>query len=227
MRSSTVVIALLIATAAASAPARAQHAPGAMSPPGAQGSRNLRVMSHIPLGRVFTVGDIEIEQELSRPYAYVPRLHGTTHSAGFNIIDLKDPTRARDLYYWRIEQPELHQGIGALQNKYFKLKGRYYTAQSFQFAAGGPDTDLGAVLVDVTHLPDTTKLREAGRVRAPDTPGGFHNIFNYKHSDGLVLMFATVSAPRANIYDMEKFLAGDAAQALVGTVLVPPQPGGV
>src|SRR5262245_29083504 len=126
-------------------PVAAQHAPGAMSPPGGQGSSNVRVMSHIPLGRVFTVGDIEIEQELSRPYAYVPRLHGTTNSAGVNIISLKDPQRAKSIYYWQIEQPELHQGIGALQNKYFKLRNRYYDAQSVQFAAGGPNNDLGAI----------------------------------------------------------------------------------
>jgi hypothetical protein len=219
------VILAFIALAVPSV-ALSQHAPGEMSPPGMQGSRNVRVMSHIPLGRVFTVGGIEIEQELSRPYAYVPRLHGTTNSAGFNIISLKDPTKAQMIYYWQIEQPELHQGIGALQNKYFKTRGRYYTAQSVQFATSGPNGDLGAVVLDVTGLPDTSRIREAGRVRAPATPGGFHNIYNYKHSDGRVLMFATVSAPQANIYDMDKFLAGDPNQGLVGTVPVPSQGGG-
>jgi len=194
------------------------HAPGAMSPPGGQGSSNVHVLSHVALGRVFTVGDIEVEQELSRPYSYVPRLDGTTHSAGMNIISLKDPTRSRSIYYWRIDKPELHQGIGGLQNKYFKLKGRYYDAQSFQFGAGSPDADMGAVLLDVTGLPDTATIKEVGRMRAKDTPGGFHNIYNYKHSDGRVLMFATVAAPRANIYDMEKFLGGDPNQGLVGSV---------
>src|SRR5437868_1771364 len=206
---------------AASSVAAQGHAPGAMSLPGGQRSSNVRVMSHVPLGRVFTIGDIEVEQELSRPYSYVPRLDGTTHSAGMNIISLKDPSRARSIYYWRIDQPELHQGIGGLQNKYFKLKARYYDAQSFQFAAGSPDNDMGAVILDVTGLPDTAKIKEVGRMRAKDTPGGFHNIYNYKHSDGRTLMFATVSAPRANIYDMEKFLAGDPGQGLVGTVPVP------
>src|SRR6185503_459965 len=37
--------------------------------PGTQGSRNIKLMSHIPLGRIFTVTDVEVEQELSRPYA--------------------------------------------------------------------------------------------------------------------------------------------------------------
>src|SRR5258705_268867 len=129
----------------------AAQTPAGMHPPGAEGSANITVLSHIPLGRIFTVGDIEIEQELSRPYAYVPRLHGTTASAGFNIISLKDPENARMIYYWRIENPELHQGTGCLQNKYFKLKNRYYTAQSCQFRSTGPDGDLGAVVFDVTR----------------------------------------------------------------------------
>src|SRR5258705_5772370 len=126
-----VTLALSLSSAA---PLLAQyHAPGAMSSPGQLGSGNIRVMSHVALGRVFTVGDIEVEQELSRPYAYVPRLDGTTHSAGMNIISLKDPQKAKSIYYWRIQNPELHQGIGALQDKYFKLKGRYYNALSVQF----------------------------------------------------------------------------------------------
>ena len=55
----------------------------AQYPPGQQGSANIEVMSHVPLGRMFTVGDIEAEQELSRPYVYVPRMQGTTASTGF------------------------------------------------------------------------------------------------------------------------------------------------
>jgi len=200
--------------------AAAQHEPGAMSPPGGQGSSNVHVLSHVPLGRVFTVGDIEVEQELSRPYSYVPRLDGTNHSAGMNIISLKDPYKAKIIYFWRLEQPELHTGAGALQNKYFKTRGRYYDAQSFQWASGSPDNDLGAVIFDVTGLPDTATIKVVGRVRAAATPGGFHNIYNYKHSDGRALMIATVSAPQANIYDMDKFLAGDADQGLVGKIPV-------
>src|SRR6202008_863582 len=44
--------------------------------PGEQGSRNIHVTSHVPLGAARTVGDIEIEQELSRPYVYVSRMSG-------------------------------------------------------------------------------------------------------------------------------------------------------
>jgi len=105
--------------------------------------------------------------------------------------------------------------------KYFKSNGRYYYVQSMQFQQGGADADLGAVVFDVTGLPDVSKVREVGRIRAPETPGGFHNLFMYKHSSGQALLFSTVSAPRANIYDMDRFLAGDANQGLIGSVPVP------
>src|SRR4051812_25375568 len=214
----------------------------AQYPAGGQGSPNMRVVSHIPLGREYTVGDVEIEQELGRPYVYVPRLGGIRNGArggggGYTIISLKDPSHARAIYDWRIENGELHQGYGGLQGKYFKLKGRYYYVQSVMFNGSGPDTDLGAVVFDVTGLPDTSTIKEIGRLREPRAPGGFHNVFTYRHSDGRTLLFATVggaTAPRvgvtlssvANVYDMEKWLAHDPAQGLVGQVPVPDGGGG-
>ncbi len=194
----------------------------AQYPAGEQASPNVKVLSHVPLGDPLNVADIEIEQELSRPYAYVSR---NRHPPGFQIIDLADPTKAKLIYSWFIENAALHQGSGR-DGKYFKLHGRYYYVQSFQFRQGGPDTDLGAIVFDVTGLPDTSTIREVGRIRTPDTPGGFHNIFAYKHSDGSVLLFATVEAPPtaphgANIYDMERFLQGDPDQGLVGRMPLP------
>ena len=40
------------------------------------GTSNVHVLSHIPLGWKFTIADIDIEQELSRPYVYVQRDFG-------------------------------------------------------------------------------------------------------------------------------------------------------
>jgi hypothetical protein len=190
--------------------------------PGKQGSQNVRVLAHVPHGGEFHATDVEIEQELSRPYVYASGYNSPTV---FHIIDIRDLARARVIYTWRIENDELHRGAGAMDNKYFKLKGRYYDVQSLQFSSGSPNADVGAVVVDVTGLPDTSKVREAGRIRAADTPGGFHNMFAYKHSDGRTLLLTTVGAPRANVYDMEKFLAGDAAQGRVGEVPIPEVPG--
>ena len=72
---------------------------------------------------------------------------------------------------------------------------------------------------DVTGLPDTSKIREAGRIREPEVPNGFHNTLMYKHSDGRALLFAT-SGPQAKIYDMDLFLGGDPKQGRIGQVPV-------
>src|SRR6185503_317320 len=172
------------------------------------GSANVRVLSHIPMGGLEKVADLDIEQELSRPYVYVSQLR---ELAGFQVVSLKDMSNIRTIYRWRIENIELHRGNlgwGGKIGRYFKLKGRYYYAQSFEFGAGSADQDLGAIVFDVTGLPDTSTVKERARIRAPDALGGFHNLVAYKHSDGRVLVFTTVRAPRANIYDMEKVIAG-------------------
>ena len=154
---------------------------------------------------------------MTRPYVYVSRIFD---DAGFDIIDVGDPKGARLIYSWRIENVELHQGVGALDPKHFKLNGRYYLVQAMQFAQGGPDYDLGAVVFDVTGLPDVSKVKEVGRIR--DTQGnGFHNIFIYKHSDDRVLLFTTVSAEYANVFDMGKFLRDGPEEALVAKIPIP------
>src|SRR5262245_59423836 len=74
--------------------------------PGEQGSSNVHIVAHIPMGGELHVGDIEIEQELSRPYAYVSQ--ALSSPVGFNIVDLKNLSKAKQIYSWRIENPELH-----------------------------------------------------------------------------------------------------------------------
>ena len=112
--------------------------------------------------------------------------------------------------------------------------------QCFQFNQGSPDADLGAIVFNVTGLPDITKIKEVGRIRAPNSaissgtaarcsgtpgcsiPGGFHNVFPYRHSDGRTLLFTTtLSGTYASIYDMAKFLAGAPDQGFISRVPVP------
>ena len=93
--------------------------------------------------------------------------------------------------------------------------------QWLQVGAGGPDRDRGAVVLDVTGLPDPGTVREVARIREPELPGGFHNIFIYKHSDGRVLLLATVSGPFAQVYDLGRVVEGDLANARVGRIPVP------
>ena len=188
--------------------------------PGEQGSRNVKVMSHVPLGGPQTTADIELEQELSRPYAYVSKV-GLGKPSGFDVINLKNPEKAGVLWSWRIENAALHQGIGCLAPAYLKSQGRYYFAQGCQFSQGGPDVDLGAVVFDMTGLPDTTKIREVTRLKAPDNPGGFHELYSYKHSNGHALLFTTTVGPFARVYDIDLVASGGPNQGLVARVPIP------
>lgn len=184
------------------------------------GSRNVRMLGHLPLGAMPAAGDIEVEQEATRPFAYVAHIW---ENAGFSIINIADPQKPKKIFSWKIENPELHRGLGGSDAAYFKLKGRYYYVQPLQFTRAGPDADLAAVIFDVTGLPDATKVREVGRIRvdASQTTSGFHNVFMYKHSSGRVLLFGASYSGWALVYDMEKFIAGDRDFGLVGRVPAP------
>ena len=183
------------------------------------GSDNITVLSHLPLGPRLSVSDIDIEQEVDRPYAYVGRMvYGFEGGKGIDIIDLHDPTKPELVYSWRIEDQDLHLGTGGMDVKHFKWNDRYYVVQSLQFQQGGPNPDLGGVVLDVTGLPDPTTVTEVARIRSPDTPGGFHNIFVYKHSNGRVLLIATVSGPFAHVYDLGHVVDGFMDDALVAKI---------
>ena len=195
----------------AAAPSLAQQ----QTDPIGEGSPNITVLSHIPLGDSLTVSDIELEQDVSRPFAYVGRMF----ERGVDVIDLSDPSNAKILHRWRIEDAALHQGTGMMDGKIFEDNGRHYYVQSTQFQQGGPDADLGAVVFDVTGLPDVSTFKEVARIRAADLPGGFHNIFIYKHSDGRPLLLTTTRGAFANVYDLSKVVQGE--DGLVGQVPVP------
>jgi len=198
-----------------SAPAFAQGV--ALWTPDKRGSESIDVLAHLPLGPARNVSDVEIEQELERPYAYVGRMvYGGWGEKGTDIIDLSDPSHPKIIHEWRIEDQDLHLGLGGMDVKYFKWDGRYYVVQSLQFGQGGPNSDLGAVVLDVTDLP--ASVSEVARIRAPEHPGGFHNIFMYKHSNGRPLLFTTVGAPVAYVYDMAHVVEGAMDDALVAQV---------
>ena len=168
-------------------------------PVGMPGTPNIEVVGHLPLpGIRFSHADIELEQEMSRPYAYIAQRFG--HS-GFYAINIENPERPEVLYRWIIDDPDLHQGTGCVDIKYAKDNGRYYVAVSCQFAQGGPDADLGAVVFDVTGLPDASTVRKVAEIRLPDLAGGIHNIFTYRHSNGRALLAATTQSEDVFLYD--------------------------
>lgn len=183
----------------------------------APGTPNIKVVGrfHADDGTEISYTDVEVEQEPGRPYLYLARVFGPTK--GLDIVSIADPAHPELLYQWRIEDSELHLPLGGMDTKYFKHEGRYYVIQSLQFM-GGPDMDLGAVVLDVTGLPDPSTVREAARIRAPDTPGGFHNIFAYRHSSGTPILVATTSGTHANVYDLAALLDGAEGYGLLGRV---------
>ncbi|HMB89228.1 MAG TPA: hypothetical protein VKP65_00180 [Rhodothermales bacterium] len=185
------------------------------------GSDNIEVLGHIPLGPRLSVSDLDVEQELSRPYAYVGRMvYGDAGPKGMDIISIEDPAHPEVIYEWRIDNEDLHLPLGGMDAKHFKWEDRYYVVQSLQFF-GGPDQDVGAVVLDVTGLPDPSTVKEVARIRAPEVPGGFHNIFIYKHTTGRVLLFTTTNGPTAHIYDLGMVVEGNVDDALVGEVPIP------
>ena len=108
------------------------------------GSDNIEVLSHLPLGPRLSVSDVDLEQEMDRPFAYVGRMvYGTEGDKGLDIIDICDPQKAKRIYSWRIEDQDLHLGTGGMDVKHFKYKDRYYVVQSLQFRQGGPDNEPG------------------------------------------------------------------------------------
>ena len=131
--------------------------------PEKRGSDNLTVVSHLPLGPARNVADIEIEQEMARPYAYVARMvYGDWGDKGMDIIDLHDPARPEVIYEWRIEDQDLHAGNGAMDVKHFKWDGRYYVVQSVQFGRGGPDSDE-PIHVSLNWFEELKRLVPTGR----------------------------------------------------------------
>src|SRR5215472_16980386 len=162
-------------------------------------SKNIHELSHLELGQFMTVGGIAIEQELNRPYVYVDRWHDQD---GFDVLDIKDPAAPKVIARWRIEHPELHRLSRGETGKYFKTRGHYYYMKATEFERGTLDSDLGAVVLDVT---DPAAPKEVARVRSPEFVDGFVNVFPYRHSDGRMLVFAAVRtfpdtmAPHANV----------------------------
>ena len=139
MKRTTTILLAMIIVAFAYNPASAQNTVTK------RGSDNMEVLGHLPLGPRLSVSDMDLEQEMSRPYAYISRMkYAEAGPRGTDIVDLSDPANPKVIYRWRIENQDLHVGTGAMDVKHFKWAGRYYVVQSLQFRSAGPDGDLGA-----------------------------------------------------------------------------------
>ena len=189
-----------------------------LAPSKTGGSTNVRLIAHLPTGGYFRAGGIDLEQELERPYVYVARM---LDQAGFDIVDIRNPAQPSVIYSWRFDRAVARTGLGGESLKYFKVKGRYYLVKGVAFEPGSPDAELSAIVFDVTGLPDPQAVKEVGRI-----PGGrVTHIFTYKHSDGRTLLFTTPSLSLfGNVYDLSKFLAGDANHGFIGRIPLPDNP---
>ncbi len=84
--------ALAAALLAAGSPVIAQDTPWTAVKPG---SDNIEVLGHLPLGPRLSVADMDVEQELDRPFAYVARMvYGTDGPKGTDIISRPGASRA-------------------------------------------------------------------------------------------------------------------------------------
>ena len=96
----TLFAALLMAALLPSAALAQQDTPWTTLEPG---SDNITVEGHIPLGGILNTMDLELEQELSRPYAYVARgTVGPNTERGTDIIDISNPSSPKVLLRWRM-----------------------------------------------------------------------------------------------------------------------------
>jgi len=85
---------------------------------GQPGTPNIEVVSHRPLpGQRFSHADIEIEQEMDRPFVYIAQRHG---ASGFYALSIEDPEHPQVLYRYTVDDPDLHLGSGCVDIKYAK-----------------------------------------------------------------------------------------------------------
>src|SRR6185437_8573566 len=92
-------VVVLLAMAASTAAAQGlDTAANVRSPIFVANTPNVKLLSHIPLGRSETISGIAMEQDMSRPYVYVSRMQDLNSPAGFSLISVKDPAHAKVIY---------------------------------------------------------------------------------------------------------------------------------
>src|SRR5690348_3514422 len=110
-RTAFALFALLLSAATVQAQVYSNVIPGVKT----GGSPNIKLLSHLAMDSVEKTADITIEQELSRPYVY------TAHRlvpSGVDAISIKDPSKPKIIWSWRIENGELHKSAGSLNPIY-------------------------------------------------------------------------------------------------------------
>ena len=215
MRVRLIAVLLSLGTVAAlAAQGRSPDAPIAKT----GGSPNVRLLGHLPMEGYFSIGGVDIEQELARPYVYIS---GMNDKAGFTVVRVGDPSKPSVVYQWSFPRSERDSGLAGENGRYFKLNGRYYYAKTVQFNVRSPTDSLGLIIFDVTGLPNPATVKQVAHI-GPFGARVVH-VFPYKHSDGRLLLITTPTVgPFAQIFDAAKLIAGaPAEEAFVGKVGIP------
>ena len=110
------------------------------------------------------------------------------------IYDISNPAAPKKIY--RLDDresgaPPRHRRDGrqVLQDRQQVLLRAVATSS----CRAAPTPTSARSIFDVTGLPDRARSRSSRGSAIPPSPGGFHNIFAYKHSDGRALYFATIN----------------------------------
>ena len=147
----------VLACAAVAAPSALHAQDGTPAwTPDHPGSANMQVLGHLPLGARLSVADMEWSRRCRRPYAYVARMvYGDEGPKGTDIVNIADPDQAEGHLPLAHREPgpapaHRRHGREALQAR----RTATTWCSPSQFGQGGPDNDLGAVVLDVTGLPD-------------------------------------------------------------------------
>ena len=177
-------------------------------------SRNIEFVSHHPLGGTLAVtgettggfealgrrtGDLTIEQDENRPFVYVARRF---NPSGFTALDLSTPSEPDILYEWNFASN--HDGVGATDITHFKANDRYYVVLGVQFTKDDPDSELAAIVFDVTEIA-SGKVKESARIRRV---GGYHHLFAYRHSNNITLLFGA-GGGTLDGFDVQSLLSGN------------------
>ena len=167
---------------------------------GSRGSRNMELVSHLPLGGMSALGDsptagfeslgrgtgyVVLDQVEGRPFAFVSKKHGEGGSVV--AINISSPEKPIVVGEWTSDS-------GVNDIAHFTHGSRYYLAVT---------TEDGLELLEVSD-PDEGQFDSSASV---SETGGLHHVFAYRHSNGRSYLLAT-GGGNILVFDIDLLLEG-------------------
>jgi len=196
------IAAILLAPAAHAQPTSAASTSGAEA-----GSRNMTLVSHVPMGTAPSqtagtgfenlsrnTGDLVLEQTPDRPFVHV--VHRDT-DAGFTTVDISDPAAPTVEMRYRLDD----DAGQATDITVFRHDGRSFVVLGVMPGPDGGNAG-GLRVVDVSgSAPEQIASMEASP--------GYHHLFAYRHSNGAGYLFAT-GGGTIDVFLTEDLVSGSA-----------------